>query len=350
MQIPYGFIRPLLFRLDAEVAHGLTLRLLKAGLHPRAPEDPPSLKIKVAGLRFLNPVGMAAGFDKNAEVMDPLLRMGFGFVEAGTVTPRAQTGNPRPRMYRLTEDEAIINRLGFNNQGLETAMHRLRERAWNRGPRGVVGINIGANKDTRDRIGDYVAGVVEAAPFADYISLNISSPNTPGLRTLQSKDALDELLNRVVAARGVRKTPLFLKIAPDVTDADISDIAVSVVSAGIDGLIVSNTTITRSEALQSKNAAQDGGLSGRPIMPRSTEVLRAFWQATVGSVPLIGVGGIASADDAYAKIRAGASLVQLYTGLVYKGPQLVQDIKTGIAAHLKADGFEKLYQAVGADK
>lgn len=349
MRIPYGLLRPILFRLEPENAHRLTLNLLRMMPHIRTEPSLPSLRTAVAGLRFENPVGIAAGFDKNAEALDPLLRVGFGFVEAGTVTPLPQPGNPQPRMFRLTEDEAIINRLGFNNAGLDAAMDKFRERAWNRGPKGVVGINLGANRDSRDRIGDYAIGVERAAPFVDYIAINISSPNTPGLRTLQSKDELAELLARVMAARGHRKTPIFLKVAPDVTDSDIGDIAVAVVSAGVDALIVSNTTVERPATLKSRHAREGGGLSGRPLMARSTEVLKAFRKATVGAVPIIGVGGIANADDAYAKIRAGASLVQLYSALVYQGPRLVGEIKAGLAAHLKADGFERVELAVGAD-
>lgn len=349
MQIPFGLVRPLLFKLDPENAHRLTLNLLRTMPIVRAEPGPPSLRTSVAGLRFENPVGIAAGFDKNAEVLNPLLRLGFGFVEAGTVTPLPQTGNPRPRMFRLVEDEAVINRLGFNNAGLDAAMDKFRERAWNRGAKGVVGINIGANKDSKDRIADYAAGVERAAPFVDYVTINISSPNTPGLRALQSKDELAELLTRVMAARGHRKTPIFLKVAPDLTDADIGDIAVAVVAAGVDALVVSNTTIERPDGLRSPHASETGGLSGRPLMTRSTEILRAFRKATVGAVPLVGVGGIASADDAYVKIRAGASLVQLYTALVYQGPALIARIKAGLAANLKADGFDRIELAVGVD-
>jgi len=348
MKIPFGLMRPLLFRLDPETAHRLTLRALAVDLPLQTPDSDPSLRITVAGLRFENPVGIAAGFDKNAEAMNPLLRLGFGFVEAGTVTPRPQPGNAKPHLFRLVEDEALVNRLGFNNDGLDLAMDRFRERAWHRGPKGVVGINLGANKTSRDRIADYAIGVERAAPFVDYITINISSPNTPGLRALQSKAALDELLARVIIARGHRKTPIFLKLAPDLGDAEISDIAVSVVTAGIDGLIVSNTTTARPAGLRSAQAREEGGLSGRPLMQPSTDMLKALRQATVGAVPLIGVGGIASADDAYAKIRAGASLVQLYTALVYQGPGLVEEIKAGLARHLAADGFERLEQAVGA--
>jgi len=349
MQLPYGLVRPLLFRLDAETAHRLTLRLLRAMPATTVEAGPASLRTTVAGLKFENPVGIAAGFDKNVEALNPLLRLGFGFVEAGTVTPRAQPGNPKPRMFRLVEDEAVINRLGFNNDGLDAALDRLRARAWHLGPRGVVGINLGANKESRDRIRDYAIGVERTAPFVDYISINISSPNTPELRALQSKDELAELLARVMGARGHRKTPIFLKVAPDLGDGDIGDIAVAVVANGVDALIVSNTTIERPETLVSRHAGEAGGLSGRPLMARSTEVLKTFRKATVGAVPLIGVGGIASADDAYAKIRAGASLVQLYSALVYKGPALIGEIKSGLAARLKADGFERIEQAVGAD-
>ena len=256
MQIPYGLVRPVLFKLDAERAHRLTLRLLTAMPPSRIADDPPSLRTTVAGLRFSNPVGIAAGFDKNAEVLNPLLRLGFGFVEAGTVTPLPQPGNPKPRMFRLTEDQAVINRLGFNNNGLEQALDKFKERAWHRGPRGVTGLNVGANKDSRDRIADYALSVEHAAPFVDYITVNISSPNTPGLRTLQSKDELAELLGRVMDARGHRKTPIFLKVAPDVTDADIGDIAVSVVAAGVDGLVVSNTTTERPDTLKSAHASE----------------------------------------------------------------------------------------------
>jgi dihydroorotate dehydrogenase len=336
-------------RLDAEAAHRVTLKALQLVVMPRKDTDPPILRTKVAGLRFENPVGIAAGFDKNAVALNALLRLGFGFVEAGTVTPHPQAGNPKPRLFRLIEDEAIVNRMGFNNDGLEAALDRFRARHWNRGPKGIAGLNVGANKDSTDRIGDYVRAVEHAAPFVDYVTINVSSPNTPGLRMLQSKDALSELLGRVMAARGYHKTPIFLKVSPDITDADIGDIAVAAVQHGLGAIIVSNTTVAR-DGLRSAGAKEAGGLSGRPLMARSTELLRAFRQATVASVPLIGVGGIASADDAYAKIRAGASLVQLYTALVYQGPKLLYDIKRGLAERLRADGFEKLEQAVGADE
>jgi dihydroorotate dehydrogenase len=348
MRIPYGLLRPILFKLDAENAHRLTLNALRAMPSLPAEPDPPSLKTVVAGLRFDNPVGIAAGFDKNAEALNPLLRLGFGFVEAGTVTPLPQPGNPKPRVFRLVEDEALVNRLGFNNDGLDRAMDKFRERAWHLGPRGVVGINLGANRDSVDRVGDYAIGVERAAPFVDYITINISSPNTPGLRALQSKDELDELLGRVMTARGHRRTPIFLKLAPDLTDADIADIAVAVVAAGVDALIVSNTTVERPASLRSRHAGEAGGLSGRPLFERSTAMLRTFREATVGAVPLIGVGGIGSADDAYAKVLAGASLVQLYTGLVYHGPAIIAAIKAGLAERLRTDGFERIEQAVGA--
>lgn len=349
MQIPFGLVRPILFRLDPETAHRLTLNLLRAMPFGTGSPDAPSLRTHLAGLRFENPVGLAAGFDKNAEVMDPMLRMGFGFVEAGTVTPRPQPGNDRPRLFRLVEDEAVINRLGFNNDGLDAAIDRVRERSWRRGAKGIVGINLGANRDSKDRIADYASGVERAAPFVDYITINISSPNTPGLRTLQAKDELAELLARTMAARSHRKTPIFLKVAPDLSDSEIDDIALAAVAAGIDALIVSNTTTDRPASLRSRHAGEAGGLSGRPLLAPATEMLRAFRKATVGAVPLIGVGGIASADDAYARIRAGASLVQLYTALVFQGPGLVGAIKAGIAAHLRADGFDRVEQAVGAD-
>jgi len=341
----YSLVRPLAFAFDAETAHRTTIAALKLAPKRGAARFPTSLRSSVAGLEFPSPVGLAAGFDKNAEVPDALLRLGFGFVEAGTVTPLPQPGNPRPRMFRLVEDRAVINRLGFNNQGLDAFVGRLRDRA---GRPGVVGANVGANKDATDRIADYEQGVAAVRGHAGYITVNISSPNTPGLRALQSREALAELVGRVMAARGPAGPPLFVKVAPDLTDDDIVDIAEVALAGGIDGLIVSNTTIAR-PGLRSRHAAEPGGLSGAPLLAPSTEVLRAFRAATAGRLPLIGVGGIASGADAYLKIRAGASAVQLYTGLVYGGPGLVARIKRELAALLRRDGFASVGAAIGCE-
>ena len=337
--------RPLLFRLDAERAHALTLGALRLGLGPKARADDPILTTTVAGLTFPNPVGLAAGFDKNAEVADAMLALGFGFAETGTVTPLAQDGNPRPRVFRLVEDRAVINRLGFNNDGLDAARARL----WARRDRpGVVGVNVGANKDSADRIADYAAGVLGMARAARYITINISSPNTPGLRQLQDRAELTRLLAAVVAARGELPVPLFVKVAPDLTPEDVADIAAVVLASGIDGLIVSNTTLAR-PPLASEHAGEAGGLSGVPLRDPATAMLRAFRRATGGRIVLIGVGGIASGADAYARIRAGASLVQLYTALVYDGPALVGRIKRDLAELLRRDGFRRVAEAVGVD-
>lgn len=341
----YALARPLLFALDPETAHGLTIKALKMGVLPPAGADDPILATTLAGLRLPNPIGLAAGFDKNAEVPDPLLRLGFGLIEAGTVTPLPQPGNARPRMFRLIEDRAVINRLGFNNQGLDAFVHRLRARA---GRPGIVGANVGANKDATDRIADYERGVAAVRGHASYITVNISSPNTPGLRALQSRDALAELVARTMAARGRNGPPLFVKVAPDLADDDVRDIAEVALAGGIDGLIVSNTTIAR-PALRSRHAGEAGGLSGAPLLAPSTQVLRNFRVATAGRLLLIGVGGVASGADVYAKIRAGASAVQLYTALVYGGPGLVGAIKRELAGLLRRDGFANVEAAVGAD-
>lgn len=341
----YALARPLLFALDPETAHRLTIKALRMGVMPAAGADDPILATTLAGLSLPNPIGLAAGFDKNAEVPDPLLRLGFGFVEAGTVTPLPQPGNPRPRMFRLVEDRAVINRLGFNNEGLDAFVRRLRARA---GRPGIVGANVGANKDATDRIADYEGGVAAVRGHASYVTVNISSPNTPGLRALQSRDALAELVARTMAARGRSGPPLFVKVAPDLADDDVRDIAEVAIAGGIDGLIVSNTTIAR-PALRSRHAGEAGGLSGAPLLAPSTQMLRAFRAATAGRLPLIGAGGVASGADAYAKIRAGASAVQLYTGLVYGGPGLVATIKRELAGLLRRDGFASVEAAVGAE-
>ena len=329
-------------RLDPETAHGLTLRALRAGLGGGSAPDDPILATELAGLSLPNPIGLAPGFDKNAEAVGPLLRAGFGFVEAGTVTPRPQAGNPRPRLFRLPEDAAVINRLGFNNAGLEAFAERMARK-----PAGIVGANLGANKDSEDRAADYVAGLRRLAGLPDYFTVNISSPNTPGLRALQGRTALDDLLGRLREARS-GPTPLFLKIAPDLEEAEIRDVVESATDHGLEGLIVSNTTVERPSELRSAARGETGGLSGAPLFARSTAMLRRVAEMRSG-LQLIGVGGIASGADAYAKIRAGASAVQLYTALIYAGPGLVARIKRDLAARLRADGFRSVGEAVGAD-
>lgn len=341
-----------LHAFDPEDAHGLAIKGLKAGLGPRdvGPDDP-ILSIQLAGLSLPNCIGLAAGFDKNAEVPDAMLAAGFGFVEAGTVTPLAQAGNPRPRLFRLTQDRAVINRMGFNNEGLEPFARRLSAR---KGRGGVVGANIGANKDATDRIQDYVTGLTRLWGLSDYFTANISSPNTPGLRALQTKAALEELLGRLAETRASLKAqsgqdyPIFLKVAPDLEDGEVEAIVETVVAAGLDAIIVSNTTIARPETLKSPFAGESGGLSGAPLLTASTDVLKRFHAAAGGRVALIGAGGVASGADAYAKIRAGAQAVQLYSALVYGGPGLVVRIKRELAARLRADGFAAVQDAVGA--
>ena len=333
--------------LDPEDAHRFTIRALQAGLGPGSGADDPILATEVAGLRLPNCVGLAPGFDKNAEVFGPMLRAGFGFVECGTVTPLAQAGNPRPRLFRLSEDQAVINRMGFNNEGLEAFAGRLARR----GP-GIVGANIGANKEAEDRIGDYVTGLTRLWGLASYFTINISSPNTPGLRALQTKAALEELLGRLAQARdglpAEGRVPMFLKVAPDLEDGEVEAIVETVVANGLHGIIVSNTTITR-PSLASKHAGEAGGLSGAPLTQLSTQMLGLFHHAAAGRVALIGAGGIGSGEDAYAKLRAGASAVQLYSAMVYGGPGLVTRIKRDLAACLRRDGFASVAAAVGVN-
>jgi dihydroorotate dehydrogenase len=345
----FPLVYPLLRALPPETAHKLTLAGLAAGLGGRAPRpDPPVMRQHIWGLDFPNPVGIAAGFDKDARVPDALLRLGFGFVEVGTVTPRPQPGNPRPRAFRLEEDGALINRLGFNNEGLDALLARMRLRI-RRG--GIVGINIGRNRDSTDPLDDYVTGVRRGAELADYLVVNVSSPNTPGLRDLQAPEMLGALLGQLLAAReeAGRQVPLLVKIAPDLAQKERAGIAEVALAAGIDGIIVSNTTVTRRAGLRSTQAHETGGLSGRPLFDLSTEVLRDMYRLTEGRLPLVGVGGIAGAADAYAKIRAGASLVQLYTALVFAGPALLHELKPGLAELLDRDGFTSVSDAVGAD-
>jgi dihydroorotate dehydrogenase len=342
----HGLATRALRALDPEDAHGLAIAGLRAGLGPRGGRDDPILATTLAGLSLPNPVGLAPGFDKNAEVAGPMLAAGFGFVECGTVTPLPQAGNPRPRLFRLTEDKAVINRMGFNNQGLEPFAARLaRRRA------GVVGANIGANKDAADRIADYVTGLTRLWGLASYFTINISSPNTPGLRALQTQAALQELLGRLTEAAAVLpaagRVPMFLKVAPDLTDGEAEVIADTVAAAGLAGIMVSNTTIAR-PPLASRHRDEAGGLSGAPLADLSTEMLRRFADAAAGRFALVGVGGIDSGAAAYAKLRAGAQAVQLYSALVFEGPGLVGRIKRELAHLLRADGFRSVAEAVGA--
>jgi dihydroorotate dehydrogenase len=340
--------------LDPETAHRATLWALSHGLAPRVgAADDPILSVRLWGREFPNPVGLAAGFDKDAQAPGPMLGLGFGFVEVGTLTQRAQAGNPRPRIFRLPEDGAAINRLGFNNRGAEAGRAAL-DRWRAAGGTGLVGVNIGKNRDSPDAAGDYAAAARTLAPAADYLAINVSSPNTPGLRALQGKAELGGLIDGLrVALDGLagsaRLPPLLLKVAPDLGDGELADIAEVALARRLDGLIATNTTIERPPGLVGRHRAESGGLSGRPLMVRSTEVLARLCRLTGGAIPLIGVGGVASGADAYAKIRAGASLVQLYTALVYQGPGLVPRIKAELAALLRRDGFAIVAQAVGAD-
>jgi dihydroorotate dehydrogenase len=331
--------------MDAERAHRATIRLLKLRTGTAfTPEPPytPTLETRVAGVDFPNPVGLAAGFDKDAEVFEPMLSLGFGFVEVGTLTPRPQAGNAQPRLFRLAEDEAVINRMGFNNRGQADALTRLSKR-YRTG--GLVGVNVGANKDSEDRIADYVAGVRAMGPVADYLTINISSPNTPGLRRLQDEGALKELLSEVQAIGSDK--PIFLKVAPDLEESDPERIVRAALDHRIAAIIVSNTTVTR-PSLKSRYANEAGGLSGKPLKPLALEALRRFRRAGGGEIPLIGVGGIANADDAWERIRAGASLVQLYTAMVYEGPGIVRRIAWGLVERLRREGFANIAEAVGS--
>ena len=343
----HGVATRALHAFEPEDAHGLAIRALKAGLGPRAPKDDPILAGSMGGVTLPNVVGLAPGFDKNAEVFAPMLRAGFGFVECGTVTPKPQAGNPRPRLFRLTEDQAVINRMGFNNEGLEAFAARLA-----RGTPGVVGANVGANKDSEDRVADYVAGVERLWGMASYFTLNISSPNTPGLRALQTRAALDDLLGRVMEAQGrlppAGRVPTFLKVAPDLEDGEVEAIVETVSAHGLAGIMVSNTTISR-PALTSRFRHEAGGLSGAPLNRLSTHMLGLFAEASGRRLALVGVGGIGTGADAYAKIRAGACAVQLYSALVFEGPGLVQRIKRELVQRLRADGFASVADAVGAN-
>ena len=354
----YPLIRPLAFALDPERAHRATIAALKLVPKHHPTHFPQSLKSTVAGLEFATPVGLAAGFDKDAQVPEEMLDLGFGFVEVGTLTPRPQEGNPKPRLFRLSRDRAVINRMGFNNSGQPAAFQRLLECTH---LHGVIGVNVGANKDSDDRISDYVEGVRAMSPVARYLTINISSPNTPDLRGLQDEGVLEELLAAVLEARsdkprsdsaaGSRPAgpPIFLKVAPDLGEGDPERIVRAAIDHGIDGLIVANTTISR-PSLKSKHRDEVGGLSGAPLKALALDALRKFRLASGGEIPLIGVGGIANADDAWERIRAGASLVQLYTAMVYEGPGIARRIARGLAQRLKREGFASIGEAVGSEK
>ena len=348
----FAFSLPLLRWLDAEDAHRLAVQGLKLlpPMRPRA--DDAKLAVRAFGLNFPNPVGMAAGFDKNAEVPDALLRLGFGFVEVGTVTPRPQSGNPRPRLFRLDRDEGVINRMGFNNDGAEAVLRRLASRA-NHG--GIVGVNVGANKDSDDRVADYVKLIETFAPVASYFTVNVSSPNTPGLRNLQQAAQLDDLLAKVIDARervraNAGDTPVLLKIAPDLGLAELDDVVHVARSRRVDGMIVANTTLARPTTLrETERAKEQGGLSGRPLLRLATRMVAETYVRAEGAFPLIGVGGIDSGGAALTRIRAGASLIQLYSPLIYKGLSLVEDIKRDLSSTLLRTGRESLSEIVGAD-
>jgi len=350
MTLPYKLATAVMRKLPAEAAHKATIKALKAGLGPIAPaETDNALRTEVGGLVLPNPVGLAAGFDKDAEVPAAMLHAGFGFVECGTVTPRPQVGNPKPRLFRLTEDQAVINRMGFNNGGLESFKRRFEARDVSKG---IVGANLGANKDSEDRASDYTKGLAAMWGLADYFTINISSPNTPGLRDLQGANALDDLLGRIQEKRAelagnAPSVPIFLKVAPDLDYSEIERMTDQAQTYGMNAIIVSNTTIDRPDDLRSEHKGEGGGLSGAPLMAKSTEILKKFVAAADGRIDLIGVGGIASGADAYAKIRAGAKAVQLYSAMVFQGPGLVMDIREDLMARLKADGFTSIQEAVG---
>jgi dihydroorotate dehydrogenase len=353
----YRAAGPLLRRIDPERAHGLSLWALRHGLAgaTREPDDP-MLAQRLWGRAFTSPLGLAAGFDKDAEAVAPLLRLGFGFVEVGSITPLPQPGNPRPRLFRLPEDGAVINRLGFNSKGAAAAaqaLARFRAAGTPGIVPGIVGVNLGKNRDSEDASADYVRGVEALAPHADYLVVNVSSPNTPGLRALQSRNELTVLLDRVSSALAEavprNAPPLLLKVAPDLSEDDIADIAAVALEMKLGGLIATNTTIARPQGLRGRHRDEAGGLSGRPLLGPSTGVLAGLYRETGGRLPLIGLGGVASGADAYAKIRAGASLVQLYTALIYRGPALIGAIKRDLVALLRRDGFTSIRAAVGAD-
>jgi dihydroorotate dehydrogenase len=351
LSILKNFNRAVLFRLDPEIAHELSLRALASGLVPGGPVEADSrLQTTIAGLEFPNPLGLAAGYDKNAQVPDAILRLGFGFTEIGTVTPRPQTGNPKPRIFRLTEFDGVINRLGFNNEGHDIVLERLRKRA---GRPGIIGVNIGANKDSPDFIADYESGIEKFWNVASYFAVNISSPNTPGLRDLQMAEALERLLERI-STKCIAKTqktglkrPILLKLAPDLDTDALMAITEVIRHARLDGLIVSNTTLSRHGVESSPYSAQDGGLSGRPLFERSTIILARIREQLGPDMPIIGVGGIDSAQTAFEKMQAGANLVQCYTGMIFRGPCLPAEIVRGLIERMNTEGVSHIGKIVG---
>ena len=350
----FQLTKPALFLLPPEQAHHLSIKALKSGLLPQCKNALDSkLQRTIAGLDFPNPIGIAAGYDKNGEVPDALLRMGFGFAEVGTITPRSQSGNPRPRIFRLEQQQAIINRLGFNNQGHEAVLRRLNSRTRSGSPNGIVGINIGANKDTNDFVADYVKGIETFASLASYFTVNISSPNTPGLRNLQAADALTRLLDNVLGKRDAigeeigRTVPVFLKIAPDLNDKELDEIAEVINASALDGVIISNTTIDRSVLANASDGKEQGGLSGKPLFEKSTILLAKMRQRLADNLPIIGVGGVDSVDTAIAKLEAGADLIQIYTGLVYQGPGLPQKIARGLSELVNREKLNNIGEIVG---
>lgn len=351
MRALFSLIRPLVYGLDPERAHDLAIRALRMGLAGgRGPVNVRRLKTRLFGKTLLNPVGLAAGFDKNGVVWQNILRLGFGFVEIGTITPKPQPGNPRPRLFRLDSDRALVNRLGFNNKGADAVLQTLQT------PRrtpGLLGINVGANKDSEDRVADYVMGAKNFAPLADFMVINVSSPNTPGLRGLQQEDQLNYLLEQVMSGLSSLPpedhVPVALKVAPELDAAARASVVRLATAHGLAGLVISNTTAERPASLTSKKAAEEGGLSGAPLFERSTDVLRDYYVRAEGGLELIGVGGVSNSREAYAKIRAGASAVELFTAFIFKGPQIAQDICSGLIRCLDEDGFETITEAVGAD-
>ena len=354
MSLLYSLAKPLFFSFDPERAHSMTLCAMKTGFFPkRRPVRSDILRQEICGLTFDNPVGLSAGFDKNAEVIAPILKMGFGSTEVGTVTPKPQDGNPKPRIFRDIANDAVINRMGFPNGGMDEFGANFQSfLQMKRKPVGIVGINIGMNKEQTEPARDYSALIRRFAPAADYLTINISSPNTPGLRDLQTKDALMGLLNVMNAERlgacGELKPPLFVKFAPDLNNDQIKELCEAVVAGAADGVIVGNTTLERPDYLSDGFRDEKGGLSGKPLTDKSTDVVAKFYNHLKGKMPIIGVGGISNAQDAYDKIKAGASLVQLYTGLVYKGPSIARDINKGLIDLLKADGYSHISEAIGA--
>ncbi|NKD77709.1 quinone-dependent dihydroorotate dehydrogenase [Haematospirillum sp. H1815] len=344
---------PLLGRMDPEQAHRVAILAAQLPLIPLfTPQPQPELAVSLWNRTFPNPIGLAAGFDKNGKVADAMLRMGFGFVEIGGVTPRPQDGNPKPRLFRLPEDGAIINRMGFNNDGMHVVSQRLaRLRNSKRTLHGLIGVNLGKNKDTTDPADDYVKGARAFAGLADFLVINVSSPNTPGLRALQERKHLEHIVSSVrrTLEQDTNSTPLLLKIAPDLGEQDEAELAALACDSGIDGLVVANTTLARPDTLTEQARHEAGGLSGRPLRTASTALLRRMYHLTGGSIPLIGVGGIGSGADAWEKIKAGASLIQLYTALVYQGPSLVQQIRDDLVLLAKREGFHSVAEAIGAD-